>query len=113
VDENCRWDFFWARDADQKCLLVLKHTPQNAPAARLPTLNGIDLSDVPYEEGVSKILVFRLVDGAQRTIFERLCRDIISATSLAESEAEAIRLAVARTWRWHHLLRGGSSGLLS
>jgi hypothetical protein len=48
-----------------------------------------------------------------RDIFFQLCIDIMGSAARAESEAEALSTTVARTWRWHHLLRGGSSGLLS
>jgi hypothetical protein len=57
-------------------------------------------------------LVIRLLEAAQRDIFLRLCEDILSSAEQAASEQEAAARAVTRTWRWHHLLRGGR-GLLS
>jgi len=38
-----------------------------------------------------------------------LCRDIVECTARAKSEREAVALTLARTWRWHHLLRGGDT----
>ncbi len=113
VDERLRWNFYWAKSADRKCLLVLRHAPDSQPASRLPTLNGLEISETEADDGQNRMLVFRLSDSSQRVIFEQLCRDIVSATSVAESEPEAVEFALARTWRWHHLLRGGSSGRLS
>lgn len=113
VDENMQWNFYWAKSADRKCLLILRHAPDAEPSSRLPTLNGIEISETESEDGQNRVLIFRLADTGQRTIFEQLCRDIVSATSNAQSEHEAVELALARTWRWHHLLRGGSSGRLS
>jgi len=112
VDDTLRWNFFWAKDTDRKCLLVLRHQPASSPSRRLPTLNGIEVLDTDSEESGAKVLVLRLADSSQRDLFQQLCLDIISATRPAESEGEAVELALARTWRWHHLLRGGSSGLL-
>ena len=56
---------------------------------------------------------FILRNSNQRDIFQTLCLDIISAAARAESEAQAVSAALMRTWRWHHLLRGGRGSLLS
>jgi hypothetical protein len=113
VDEHLQWNFYWAKSADRKCLLILRHAPDAQPSSRLPTLNGLEISETDADDGQNRMLVFRLADTNQQVIFEQLCRDIVSATSAAESEPEAVELALARTWRWHHLLRGGSNGRLS
>lgn len=113
VDENIPWGFFWARGIDRKCLLVLRHAAASMPKVHLPKLKGVEIaiSDGEVDEG--HILVFRLLDSGQRDIFYRLCRDIIASAGHAGSEKEAVTLALARTWRWHHLLRGGGDGRLS
>lgn len=111
VDENIPWGFFWARSIDRKCLLVLRHAADSTPAGHLPRLKGIEVAITDGDDG--RMLVFRLLDSAQRDIFYRLCRDIVASAAHAGSEADAIKLALARTWRWHHLLRGGSDGRLS
>jgi len=113
VDEHLQWNFYWAKGVDRKCLLILRHASDSQPVSRLPTLNGLEITETDADDGHDKMLVFRLSDSNQRTIFEQLCRDIVSATSAAESEREAVELALARTWRWHHLLRGGNIGRLS
>jgi hypothetical protein len=113
VDANIPWGFFWARGIDRKCLLVLRHTAESSPPGHLPKLKGIEvaISDGDGDEG--HMLVFRLLDSAQRDIFYRLCRDIVASATDAKSEKEAVTMALARTWRWHHLLRGGGDGRLS
>lgn len=107
------WNIFWAVDMDRNCLLILKHDKANRPVKRLPKLSGIEVeARTPDGEG-DDLLVIRLVDNEQREIFHRLCLDIISATKPAQTEQEAIERFLARTWRWHRLLRGGRDGRLS
>lgn len=112
IDESIPWDFFWARSVDQRYLLVLQHSPDATPDGRLPKLKGIEVSLVDYQ-GTRKLLIFKLQDNTQKDIFHQLCLDIVGATRLAPDERQAVALAVARTWRWHHLLRGGSDERLS
>lgn len=113
VDETTRWDFYWATDHDARLLLVLRHNPESTPRNRLPRLKGIEVFEQPPNGKEKPALVLRLLDSSLRDIFYRLCLDIVGSTSPATSETEAIATAIARTWRWHHLLRGGGGGLLS
>lgn len=78
----------------------------------MPNLRGLEIKPHLQEEGEA-LLVIRLKDSEQREIFHRLCLDIVEATRLARSEEEAIERFLARTWRWHRLLRGGRDGRLS
>jgi hypothetical protein len=112
VDAGSKWDFFWARSMDRRCLLVLEHAPESTTQKRLPRLKGIDVSISDYEKG-RKVLIFKLQDDTFKDIFFELCSDIIRAASDAGDEKDAVARALARTWRWHHLLRGGSDGRLS
>lgn len=59
------------------------------------------------------MLSLKLVEAQHRDIFLTLCKDIVSASSMADTEREAVATFLARTWRWHHLLRGGGDGRLS
>lgn len=113
VDAEMPWSFFWARGIDRRCLLLLHHVAASSPNARLPHLKGIEITLSGGKADGSRILALRLLDSAQRDIFYRLCLDIIAAATDAETEAEAVAAALARTWRWHHLLRGGGDGRLS
>jgi hypothetical protein len=92
--------------------MVLEHAPESTTQKRLPKLKGIDVSVSDYEQN-RKVLIFKLQDDTLKDIFFELCRDIIRAASDAENEKDAVARALARTWRWHHLLRGGSDGRLS
>ena len=112
VDEAGPFHFFWGLDIDGRVLLGLEHPGEPITPRRLPRPQGLELSDGPVAEDRS-LLCIRLVAAEQRDIFLALCRDIVHAASVAGDEREALAVALARTWRWHHLLRGGSSGLLS
>lgn len=113
VDPEVRWNFFWGRALDRKCLFVLSHSSETAPQGRLPILKGVEITDVARGAGTDRLLIFKLTEDVHRDIFERLCRDIVASTGRAETEKEAVSLCLARTWRWHHLLRGGADGRLS
>jgi hypothetical protein len=113
VDPQVPFSFFWARGADRKCLLLLRHKAQSKPNVRLPRLKGIDIAVTNGETKDTAILALRLQDSSQRDLFYRLCIDIVASASSAVSEGEAVAATLARTWRWHHLLRGGSDQRLS
>ena len=113
VDANLSWDFFWARGVDGRVLLTLRHATDSAPTAQLPRLRDIEVTLSPPDESGTQLLAFKLLDSNQRDIFQTLCHDIISAAMQTESETEAVSAALSRTWRWHHLLRGGRGTLLS
>jgi len=113
VDPSNRWDFFWGRSLDNRCLFVLSHAPESSPRGRLPNLKGVEITDVARGDHQRRMLMFKLLEDSHRDIFQRLCRDIVAIASGAASEMEAVGLSLARTWRWHHLLRGGADGRLS
>ncbi len=87
-------------------ILEIANTPQKK--VRLPKLKEIEVRFVLRGAEQSSLLVFRLLDPSQRDLFCQLCKDIMHGASLAESELQAVSTAVQRTWRWFHLLRGGS-----
>ena len=113
VAADMPWSFFWARGADRRVLLTLRHAAQAAPVTPLPRLRDIEMTLSPPDRANTRILALKLLDPGQQDIFHTLCRDIIAVAARAESEAEAVSVALMRTWRWHHLLRGGGGGLLS
>lgn len=112
VAEANMWDFFWGLDRDANCLLLLRFEGASAPSGRLPRLRGVEVL-VSNMDDDRPALLLRLLDHTLRDLFFRLCVDIIESTSRASSEREAVATALGRTWRWHHLLRGGGGGLLS
>ena len=113
VDANLPWHFYWARAADGRVLLTLRHATNSAPNTQLPRLRDLEVTISPPDESGTQLLAFKLLDSNQRDIFQILCQDIISAATHAESEPAAVAAALSRTWRWHHLLRGGRGTLLS
>jgi Putative PD-(D/E)XK family member, (DUF4420) len=113
VNESSKWDFYWARDMEGRSLLVMNHNAASTPRERLPRLRGVEVFIHPDEDSGRQSLALRLLDSSLRDLFETLCLDIVASTEASASEREAVGTALARTWRWHHLLRGGGGGLLS
>lgn len=113
VDSSLPWGFFWARGIDNHCLLILRHAASSSPRSRLPRMKGVEMSLTDGQERGENMLVLRLVDSVHRDIFHRLCLDIVTSAGRASSESEAVSLFLSRTWRWHHLLRGGDDGRLT
>lgn len=113
VDARLPWSLFWAVGTGHKCLLVFRYHADSQPKTTPPKLKGLEIAFIePDQQGTCSLLL-KLFDSAQRDIFHRLCKDIVDATSSAKTEAEAVTLFLARTWRWHHLLRGGFDQKLS
>ena len=107
------WGLYWAMDSQCHCLLILQHRGENRHARRLPKLRGLLVEVLPTEDGSGERLTIRLTDGEQRELFHRFCMDVVDATRPSRSGTEAVERFLVRTWRWHHLLRGGSDSLLS
>lgn len=113
VDADLPWDFYWAKDVEGRCLLLLAYARESAPHGHLPKVKGIELTTASGFDDDHEMLIYALADGAQRDIFFKLCRDIVASTASTTTEKDAVGTAVRRTWRWHHLLRGGGDGRLS
>lgn len=113
VDAHLPYAFFWAKGADRRCLLLLQHSTPVLEGKRLPKLNGIEVTLTPGDAHGLAVLALRLQDSSQRELFHRLCLDIVATASAASSEEDAVAATLARTWRWHHLLRGGGDGRLT
>jgi hypothetical protein len=111
VSASARWNWFWAVMPRADVALVLQLTELPKPAPDLPKLRNLEIRFQTMPGG--PILYIRLKDNAQLELFETLCRDVISAGELAETEAEALERAIGRTFRWHYLLRGGKLEVLS
>jgi hypothetical protein len=111
VSPDYRWDFFWGKDFAGKCLLVLSHNTISTAVGKLPRPRGLTVEVTEPSDG-KRALILKLLETSQRDIFLKLAHDIINAVEEQESEPEAVAVALARTWRWHHLLKGGSGGKL-
>lgn len=102
VNPDFHWNFFWARDIDRKCMLVLNCTDEVACKQKLPRLKEIEVRVFNSSDTQSAALIFRLMDSSHRDIFYRLCLDIMEGASTAETEREVFDISIRRTWRWHH-----------
>lgn len=111
VDASARWNWFWAVMPRADVTLVLQLTDLPKPTPDLPKLRNLEIRFQTLPGG--PILYIRLKDSAQIELFETLCRDVMAAGELAETEAEALERAIGRTFRWHYLLRGGKPDVLS
>lgn len=111
ISADNKWDFFWAKDHTGRCLLLLQHEEASTPSTKLPQPKGLTVELWDSAPG-RRALALRLLETSQRDIFLKLATDIISAADRASSEPEAVSLALARAWRWHHLLKGGAGGKL-
>lgn len=111
VGGDGRWSFYWMLDFDGHRVLGLRHE-KGLAIGQLPRLNGVNVELATEAEDVD-ILLFKLLDSAHKEIFFRFCSDIITSTSHAVDERQAVAVAINRTWRWHHLLEGGPDQRLS
>ncbi len=111
VDASARWNWFWAVMPRADVTLVLQLTDLPEPTPDLPKLRNLAIRFQTLPGG--PILYIRLKDSAQIELFETLCRDVMAAGELAETEAEALERAIGRTFRWHYLLRDGKPEVLS
>ena len=111
VDSKGKHDFFWVVSDRGEPGLVLRLDTETEAILPLPKMKNLDLSyrDLEGRQG----LVLLLKDPEQKELFASLCRDIVSAGELAAGNADALQRALRRTLRWHHLLRGGRSDILS
>ena len=111
VSASARWNWFWAVMPRADIALVLQLGDLPKPTPDLPKLRNLEIRFQTLPGG--PILYIRLKDNAQLELFETLCRDVMAAGELAETEAEALERAIGRTFRWHYLLRGGKLEVLS
>lgn len=110
-DQFGRWNFFWAMmpKDDPSLAMVLTALPQELP--KLPTLRNLEVGFAHLANGPA--FYIRLKDRDQLELFESLCRDIVASSEGATNEREAFERVIARTNRWHYLLRGGRSHALT
>jgi len=112
VDNEHRWDLYWARSQDHRLLIARLKGRVSVPS-KLPRFKGVWLSVDTSATGIVRSLMLELLDDQAEDIFRLLCQDIIEATRRAHSEQELVQEMVARTWMWHRFLQKGKSGLLT
>ena len=100
VDASARWNWFWAVMPRADIALVLQLAALPNPLPDLPKLRNLEIRFQTLPGG--PILYVRLKDSAQLELFETLCRDVMAAGELANTEAEALERTIGRTFRWHY-----------
>ena len=113
VAQSTPWGLYWAVDSDRNVLLILQHGRGSRRSRRLPTLRGLRVEAQSADGGSDERIVIRLTDREQREIFLRFCEDVVETTVLAKTEEQAVERFLARTWRWHRLLRSGHESRLT
>lgn len=111
VDEHLPQNLFWARDDQGRQALLLELDATTSVLARPPRLRDIELDVIMTSS--RKIIMVRLEDSEQVAPFGVLCKNLVEAAGGVTEQQEAAHRLIERSRRWHHLLRGGSGGLLS
>ena len=111
LDSANRHDLFWVVTDQKEAGLLLRLEPDTEEPGVLPRLKHLQLAC--RNVGGGRALTIVLHDQEQRELFATLCRDIAAAADGAPDNQGALERVLRRTLRWHHLLRGGRSRLLS
>ena len=106
ADANHPYNFFWARDLDGHCLLIFEYSDSVKISDRRPRMREIRVVE-PRIKGEPGRFILELTHSENRSIFHRLCLDIIESTRQSSDEKSALATALRRTWRWHGMLKGG------
>lgn len=101
-------DFFWARDADGSCALVLIVSDGTTVDEPRPVLNGIRIIEAPDQDG-KNAFVLVLKREEDRELFRHLCDDIVDACRSKAGDQAFLASTIRRAWKWHSLLRGGAN----
>lgn len=111
VDPNGQFDFFWVISGNGEPGLLLQLGHDVDVPNKLPKMRSLDLGFRTV--GGARSLVLILKDAEQRELFTTLCLDVVHAAEAARDGSDALQRAIRRVLRWHHMLRGGRSDLLS
>lgn len=106
VDASHPADFFWGRDGEGRCALVLVIAADAKVEEARPALNGISIIEAPDQDG-KNAFVLVLKRDEDRELFKHLCDDIVSACRDKVGDHAFLTSTIRRAWKWHSLLRGG------
>ncbi|MBU4136429.1 MAG: PD-(D/E)XK motif protein [Alphaproteobacteria bacterium] len=112
VDPSHPANYFWARDADGRCALVLVLETGVTVDEPRPRLNGIEIIEAPDQDG-KHAFVLVLKREEDRELFRHLCHDIVDACRSKVGDQAFLASTLRRAWKWHSLLRGGANQRLS
>ena len=105
VDKAGRWDFFWVLADNSDPSLLLRLSDEMEEHCPLPKIQSLEIFYTNSDTG--RVLLVRLKERTYIELFAILCRDIVAASEQVDEPQGALRHAIGRTLRWHHLLRGG------
>jgi hypothetical protein len=108
VDPTHPADFFWGRDTDGCCALVLVVAAGTTVDESRPVLNGIRIIEAPYQDD-KNVFVLVLKREEDRDLFRHLCDDIVDSCRDKIDDQAFLTSTIRRAWKWHSLLRGGAS----
>lgn len=111
INSTGKFDYFWLKPDKRTPGLLLKLNAKLSPMPRLPKLKNLIASFRNTDAGYAFVLTLKEL--SQIDVFETLCRDIVDAGESAENIDDALSRTIQRTYRWHHLLRGGKPNGLS
>jgi hypothetical protein len=103
ADKSNILEFYWAKDTFGNFLFVLLAPSEIIPNAKIPKLQGIDISIGKHER--NNQLVFLLEEKENKDIFYTLCMDLVSSTKDLHDEEYAVNTVLHRLDKWQHLLR--------
>ncbi|MBU1618868.1 MAG: PD-(D/E)XK motif protein [Gammaproteobacteria bacterium] len=105
INASGKFDFFWVKPEKGTPGLMLRFNQKTTPLHRLPKLKNLSASF--RNAGAGYAFVLTLKELSQIDVFETLCRNVVDAGETAENIDDALSRTIQRTYRWHHLLRGG------
>lgn len=108
VDPSHQADFFWGRDADGCCALVLVVAAGTIVEEPRPVLNGVKIIEAPDQDG-KNAFVLVLKREEDRELFKHLCDDIVDVCRNKAGDHAFLASTIRRAWKWHSLLRGGAN----
>ena len=108
---NWKSNFLWGLDPTDHPLLTFEANCPISPLGKLPTLSGVECHNIHTE--VNSKLVFRLTDLSLVDIFDNFIDFLVLSVDCEVSETAVYSRLLSKAWRWHYLLKAGSSRLLS
>ncbi len=94
-------------------VLFLVHDKKSSSNAKLPEMAGliVERREQSDEDNLLTSVILESEENAD--IFSSLSEDIIEVVSKADNESTAVTAFIARTWKWHSLLRGKRKAILN
>lgn len=111
VDPGHPANFYWGKDNEGRCALVLSIESSVRVNEARPVLNGIRIIEAPDQDG-KNAFVLLLKNSEDRELFRQLCEDIVETCRDRSGDHAFLASAIRRAWKWHSLLRGGARNRL-